>query len=77
MSDDTKDLRRQELAMMTPEEMRYLADSDAQIARDAAGGNTEAWAVNCLTSVLWSCCAEICERLDSIRSELQHANRND
>lgn len=63
--------------MTTPDEMRDNAESDAEIASDACGRNTETWAVNLLTSALWFCCAEICERLDSIRDELQHANRND
>lgn len=60
--------------MMTTEDMRAVAESKAETARDAYG---EVYVVTYLVGALWLCCAEICDRLDAVRDELRHANQND
>lgn len=50
---------------MTTKEMRMLGDQ--------ASHWIDAGKINKLISVLWHCCAEICDRLDSIKK----ANKND
>lgn len=54
---------------MTTEEMRILANhAGNQILTE----NVEVGMTNKLVAIMWTCCAEICDRLDFIADQLRN-----